>query len=57
MKYLLGIASLISVGLRALEYEVQLDNDQVSVSRVKIMPKEEIGLHRDALQQVVILSC
>jgi len=49
-----GIACLLSLGLQALEYEVQFENDQVCVSRVKIMPKEEIGLHRDVYPQVVI---
>lgn len=55
MKYVLfGAACLLSCGLQALEYEVQLENDQVCVARVKIMPNEEIGLHRDAFRQVVI---
>lgn len=41
-------------GLQGLEYEPQLENDYVSVARVKIFPHEEIGLHRDASPQVVI---
>lgn len=40
--------------MNALEYEVQLDNDQVTVARIKVLPHEEIGLHRDALPQVVV---
>ena len=41
-------------GLQALEYEVQFENEQVSVARAKIMPNEQVGLHRDAYPQVVI---
>lgn len=55
MKFVgIGIACLFLSGLQSLEYEVQFENDQVCVSRVKIMPNEEIGLHRDVYRQVVI---
>ena len=55
MKYLLlGIISFIGFNIQALEYEIQLENEAVNISRVKIMPHEEIGLHRDAYPQVVI---
>lgn len=55
MKYLiLGLISLISFDIQALEYEIQLENESVSIARAKIMPHEEIGLHRDACPQVVI---
>lgn len=37
-----------------MEYEIVFDNDKVRVSRVKIMPGEEIGLHRDEYPAVVI---
>ncbi len=40
--------------MSALEYELQFENDQIAVSKIKIMPKEEIGLHRDVLPQIVI---
>ncbi len=54
MKYFLfGLLSLLTVQLQALEFEVQLDNEQVTVVRVKVMPNEEIGLHRDEYPQVV----
>ena len=54
MKYfLLGLISLLSFDIQALEYEIQLENESVSVARAKIMPNEEIGLHRDAYPQVV----
>lgn len=40
--------------LSALEYEMQYENPNISVSKVLIMPQEEIGLHRDEHEQVVI---
>lgn len=55
MKYLLlGLISLLSIDIQALEYEMQLENESVNVARVKIMPHEEIDLHRDAYPQVVV---
>lgn len=55
MKHLLfGLICLVSFDIQSLEYEIQFENDLVSVSRVKIMPDEEIGLHRDAYPQVVV---
>ena len=55
MKIILtGLACLLSLSLQAIEYEVQLQNEQVHVARAKIMPYEEIGLHRDEHPQVVI---
>lgn len=52
--FICGLIFIFSSTLRALEYEIQLENDSVSVARVKILPHEEIGLHRDANPQVVI---
>ncbi len=52
--WLFCLFCLISLQAQALEYEIQIENDHVSVARAKIMPHEEIGLHRDAYQQVVI---
>lgn len=54
MRLLSVLACLAFTQAQALEYEVQLENDQACVSRVLIEPKEEIGLHRDALPQIVI---
>lgn len=51
---LLGIACLLSSYAQALEYEAQFENDQVSVSKIKIFAHEEIGLHRDAFPQIVV---
>lgn len=54
MKKILFLACLVLTQLQALEYEVQFENDECCVSRVVIDPKEEIGLHRDALPQIVV---
>ncbi len=55
VKYLLlTLACLISFKIYALEYEMQFENDVVSVTRAKILPHEEIGLHRDAYPQVIV---
>ena len=51
---LLGLVCLVSAGVQALEYEPQFENDLICISRVKIQPQEEIGLHRDVHPQVVI---
>lgn len=40
--------------LRALDVEIQFENEKVRVLRVKMMPGEEIGLHRDTLPQIVV---
>lgn len=53
-KFLIGLACFLVFEIQALEYQIQLDNDLVSVSKVKIFPHEEIGLHRDVYPQVVI---
>lgn len=52
--FLLGFVCLTSASIQALDYESQFENEQISVSRVKIEPKEEIDSHRDAYPQVVI---
>lgn len=54
MKKLLILACLALTQAQALEYEVEFENDLVCVSRVVIEPKEEIGLHRDAVPQIVV---
>lgn len=51
---LICLACFLSFSLQAIEYEVQLQNEYVHVARAKIMPDEEIGLHRDEYPQVVI---
>lgn len=53
MKPFLILACLILTQVYALEYEIQFENDQVCVARVMIDPQEEIGLHRDAMPQIV----
>lgn len=55
MKYLwVSLVCLLSSYAQAIEYEIQLENDSVAVARAKILPHEEIGLHRDTYPQVVI---
>ncbi len=53
MKKFLALACLSLSQIQAVEHEVQFENDRVFVSKVVIGPKEEIGLHRDALPQIV----
>ncbi|QLH35412.1 MAG: hypothetical protein HWD61_04010 [Parachlamydiaceae bacterium] len=48
------VVLLLSSKTAAMEYEVQFENDKVHVSKANIMPHEEIGLHRDANQHVVV---
>lgn len=54
MRKFLILACLACIQIQALEYEVQFENEDVCVSRIVIEPKEEIGLHRDVLPQIVI---
>jgi len=51
---LLCLICSLSLKVQGLEYEIQLENGSVRVARVKIMPQEEIGLHRDTHPQVVV---
>ena len=51
---LVGLVCLAAASAQALEYEVQFENDQITVAKVKIESQEEIGLHRDVYPQVVI---
>lgn len=53
-KILFGFACLLTTGIQALEYQIQFENDQVCVAHAKILPHDEIGLHRDAHPQVVV---
>ena len=56
MKALLfGIVYLMSSTIQALEYNVQFENEHVHVAKAKIMPHEEIGLHRDQTLRVTYL--
>lgn len=53
-KVLLGFACFLTTGIQALEYQLQFENDQVCAAKAKILPHEEIGLHRDVYPQVVV---
>lgn len=50
----LTLLCLYSIKVHSLEYKILHENDSVSISQVKIMPYEEIGLHRDAYPQIVV---
>jgi quercetin dioxygenase-like cupin family protein len=54
MKKIIALSSLVILQLFGWEYEVQFEDEEVVVSRVLIESKEEIGLHRDSLPQIVI---
>lgn len=53
-KILVGLACLLTTGIQSLEYQLQFENDHVCVAKTKILPHEEIGLHRDVYPQVVV---
>lgn len=52
-KYFLLLLCLISFKAQAFEHEIQIDNDDVCVAHIIIMPYEEIGWHRDTYPAVV----
>lgn len=55
MKLILSAAfCLFSFNMQALEYEIQLENDAVTVARAVIMPHEESWPHRDEHPHVVV---
>lgn len=55
MKLILSAAfCLLSFNVQALEYEIQLENEAVTVARAKIMPQEESWPHRDEHPHVVV---
>jgi quercetin dioxygenase-like cupin family protein len=49
-------STLLSLPLfaQALEYHIQCENDQVRVSKLKLLPGEKIGLHRDEYPRIVV---
>lgn len=51
---LIVLTFFLSSAVNGLEYEKQFENENLILSKVKIQPYEEIGLHRDAYKQVVI---
>lgn len=44
--------AIFNFEVHSLEYKILHENDSVSISQVKVMPYEEIGLHRDAYPQI-----
>lgn len=53
-KLIFATCSLLSLQLTALEYEIQFENEQISIAKAIVSPHEEIGLHRDLCPQIVI---
>lgn len=53
-KIFAALMCLLSFQMHALEYEKQFENDQICIAKAKILPYEEIGLHRDVYPQIVI---
>lgn len=51
---LFGTICLLSSSLQAMEYEVQFEDDRICVAKAKILPNEEIGLHRDTCRQIIV---
>jgi hypothetical protein len=51
---LLGLACFFTLNMQAMEYEVHFQNEHLSAIHAKILPHEEIGLHRDEYPQVVV---
>jgi hypothetical protein len=62
MRFFLFLSVLFSVACFALDYKIVFENEEMRVSRWKIAPHEEVGLHSDeypagvyALQSGVII--
>ncbi len=53
-KFLVIVACLLSFGLHAFEHERQFENNQICVSKVKVLPHEKIDEHRDNYSQMII---
>lgn len=51
---LITMLAIVPFSLQALDFEVQMDNEQLKVSKIAIMPGEEIGLHRDDNPRIII---
>ena len=48
------ILSLIPFASQALEYKVEFENAEVRVSKIKMLPGEKVGPHRDECSRIVI---
>lgn len=51
--FLLIVLGLMPLAAQAVEYEIQFENEEVRVSKWKLMPGETVGLHRDEYAAVV----
>lgn len=55
MKQLIAcLICLAPLASQSLEYEIQVDNESVTVARIKMLPEEEIEPHSDLYPQVVV---
>lgn len=52
--FCLSLLCLYAIKAHSLEYKILHENDSLSIAQAKIMPYEEIGLHRDVFPQIVI---
>lgn len=54
MKFIWALAALaLPLLSEAMEYEIQFENDAVRVSKIKMLPEEKVGLHRDENMRVI----
>ncbi len=53
MKIPMLLAIACPLLLQAIDYEVQSENEQIRVSKIKLAAKEEVGLHRDEFPRMV----
>lgn len=54
MKSFLFMICLLPFTAQALDYKLLNENEHTRVSKIKLMPGEEVGLHRDDLPRTVI---
>ncbi len=55
MKYIFFLAlALAPFQMRAIEYNLLFDNDQVRTSRVKLESNEQVGAHNDPYPRILI---
>ncbi len=54
MKFIWTIAALsLPLLSEAMEYDIQFENDAIRISKIKMLPEEKVGLHRDENLRVV----
>lgn len=53
MKKIFFVSNVLFSVILSIQYEVTLDNHLVHIAKVRIEPKEEIGLHYDQYPQII----